>query len=90
MVEVFKTNVTSNHQARSLVNVIRYHLEDSKVNFDLEDCDRILRIESSQEIDADSIIKLLNGMGVIAEVLLDEPRNREASGEGRPFLLIIS
>lgn len=73
MVEVFKTNVTSNHQARTLVNVIQHQFDDYKVNFDLDDCDRILRIESSRKIEADPVIGLLKDLGVIAEILLDEP-----------------
>jgi hypothetical protein len=79
MVEVFKTNVTSNHQSRTLVDLIQGQFKDYKVNFDLDDCDRILRIESSQEIDPQPLIELLGEMGVMAEVLQDEP-----------FLLIIS
>jgi len=79
MVEVFKTNVTSIHQASALVDVIRYHFKHYKVNFDLDDCDRILRIESSRKIDPEPVLELLKDMGVTAEVLLDEP-----------FLLIIS
>jgi hypothetical protein len=73
MVEVFKTNVTSKHQARVLVDVIQYHFKDYRVNFDLEDCDRILRIESSQVIEPEPVVDLLKGMGIIAEILLDEP-----------------
>jgi hypothetical protein len=73
MVEVFKTNVTSDHQAKTLVSVIRYHFEGSKVNFDLDDCDRILRIEWSGTIVVEPVIELLKRMGVTAEVLLDEP-----------------
>jgi len=73
MVEVFKTNVTSNHQARVLVNLIQCQFDGYKVNFDLDDCDRILRIESSREINPQPVIELLTDMGVTAEVLLDEP-----------------
>ena len=73
MVEVFKTNVTSNHQARVLVEVIQYQFKDYKVNFDLDDCDHILRIESSRAIQPDPLVMFLKDMGVNAEVLSDEP-----------------
>lgn len=80
MVEVFKTNVTSEHQAKRLVGVIEGHFDGYKVNFDLEDRDRILRIEVQETIDANTLINLLKDMGVKAEVLPDEV-------EGFEFLL---
>jgi hypothetical protein len=73
MVEVFKTNVTSTHQARALVNEIQYHFRDYKVNFDLDDCDHILRIESLGIIEPHPVIAFLKNTGVYAEVLTDEP-----------------
>ena len=79
MVEVFKTNVTSIRRANNLADVIQQHFKDYKVNFDLDDCDHILRIESPHDVDAEHVIEFLKYIGVTAEVLLDEP-----------FLLIIS
>jgi len=73
MVEVFKTNVTNNHQAKNLVRVIQDQFKDYKVNFDLEDCDRILRVESARLIDKGPLINLLKNMGVRAQVLPDKP-----------------
>jgi hypothetical protein len=73
MVEVFKTNVTNNHHARTLVEIIESRFKEYRVNFDLDDCDRILRIESSRVIDPEPVIVLLGDLGVNAEVLTDEP-----------------
>ncbi|HZY79336.1 MAG TPA: hypothetical protein VFE50_07435 [Cyclobacteriaceae bacterium] len=70
MVEVFKTNVTSNHQAKQLVNLIEDYFDGYKVNFDLEDCDHILRVEADP-VEPNSLIGLLKNMGVRAEVLCD-------------------
>ncbi|MEI9917724.1 MAG: hypothetical protein WDO14_02860 [Bacteroidota bacterium] len=72
MVEVFKTNVTGIRHARVLADAIRYHFEDYKVNFDLGDCDHILRIESTQTIAIDALIIFLNNLGVEVELLADE------------------
>jgi len=72
MVEVFKTNVTSNHQARVLVGMIQDRFEGYRVNFDLEDCDHILRIEARKAIEVDVVIDMLKSMGVKAETLPDE------------------
>lgn len=47
MVEVFKTNVTSAAQAKKVVKMLRLHFPESHINFDLEDCDKVLRVEAS-------------------------------------------
>jgi hypothetical protein len=70
MVEVFKTNVTSKHQAKKLVALIEGHFEDYKANFDLDDCDHILRVATGQPlVEQQPMIMLLKEMGVVAEVL---------------------
>ncbi|MDB5149964.1 MAG: hypothetical protein JWQ57_3984 [Mucilaginibacter sp.] len=45
MVEVFKTNVQDPAEAAMLVGLLQKLITNSRVNFDLEDCDKILRIE---------------------------------------------
>lgn len=72
MIEVFKTNVTNNHQARVVVGMIQDRFEGYRVNFDLDDCDHILRIEATGVIEADTLITFLRDMGVKAETLPDE------------------
>lgn len=47
MVEVFKTNVKKPKQAKQVIAVLQQSLPGSKINFDLDDCDKILRIEGS-------------------------------------------
>lgn len=69
MVEVFKTNVEQPEQSESLINQIICHIPDGIVNFDLEDCDKILRVEAEQ-ISNETIIGLLNQNGFQAEVLI--------------------
>ncbi|HKO79171.1 MAG TPA: hypothetical protein VJU78_02200 [Chitinophagaceae bacterium] len=50
MVSVFKTSVSS----KKKVKMVKPHLDNlheiTKWNFDLHDCDNILRIESNEEI----------------------------------------
>jgi len=48
MVEVFKTNVTYQSQAQGLLTLLRQYFPKSKVNFDLDDCDKILRIQGDE------------------------------------------
>ena len=45
MVEVFKTNVQEISQANRLLALLHQHFPGSKITFDLEDCDKILRVE---------------------------------------------
>lgn len=73
MVEVFKTDVRNQRQANKLIDLIHNAFPEYEVNFDLEDCDRILRVKSStQLILAAPLIMLLYTAGHHAEVLPDD------------------
>lgn len=72
MVEVFKTNVTSERKARQVLHLINRKFPSYKVNFDLEDCDNILRIENKNgTLKIDDIVYFLLGKEVLVEILLD-------------------
>ncbi|PJJ48532.1 hypothetical protein [Hymenobacter chitinivorans] len=74
MVEVFKTNVRARRHARRLVEQIHQTFAQYRANFDLDDCDNILRVETSSDfIPAAELITLLRAAGFQAEVLPDEP-----------------
>ena len=85
MVEVFKTNVQEAVNARLLIRSIQRCFPDYNVNFDLDDCDRILRVKSSNGlVDPAPILNLLKAFGFEAEVLGDEiypPENACSSPE---------
>ena len=70
-IEVFKTNVDDLDQANWLVDQIERNFANCKVNFDLDDCDRILRVVFEGQIQSDLLIDLLNNAGCMAEVLPD-------------------
>jgi hypothetical protein len=73
MVEVFKTDVNETEHARILLHEINEKFTQYEVNFDLEDCDRILRVKNNNGIvDASALINLLKGFGYTAEVLADD------------------
>ena len=59
MIYVFKTSVKTKIQAKKLKPHIDKILPQAKWNFDLEDCDKILRIDSEENIVL-KIIDLLN------------------------------
>jgi hypothetical protein len=72
MVEVFKTNVNDRRHADMLLGQLHSLFTGYKVNFDLEDCDRILRIEyPGGDVQPAPVIDLLKGFGWRAEVLPD-------------------
>ena len=68
MVEVFKTNVDRSELADQVISRLRVHFPFSKINFDLEDCDKILRIEG-REVCSDTIIDLVKTSGFECEAL---------------------
>ncbi len=69
MIYVFKTSVLVENDVQSL----KPHLDElpqTQWNFDLEDCDKILRIDSSTEISEAIIVNILHVNGFDCEVLL--------------------
>ena len=49
-IEVFKTNVHEVAFAQRLVTLLATHFPGSKINFDMHDCDKILRVEGENLI----------------------------------------
>lgn len=73
MVEVFRTNVSDSHHANMLLDQIHRSFAGYKANFDLEDCDKILRVKCAAGfIQASYLVELLKDFGFHAEVLPDE------------------
>jgi len=64
MIEVFKTNVMQAQQAKKIIDLLLCYFPDCKINFDLEDCDKILRVEGCNFFSVD-IINFLKSIGFI-------------------------
>ena len=47
MIEVFKTNIENREEAERIRKLLLDQIPYSKVNFDLEDCDKVLRVEGT-------------------------------------------
>jgi hypothetical protein len=69
MVEVFKTNVMKQSQAKRILKMLKENFNGFKINFDLSDCDKILRLQG-KSISPEEIIKLVNANGYHCEVLV--------------------
>ena len=68
MVEVFKTNVQKKVQSKMLLSVLSEAFPSFKINFDLSDCDKVLRIEGDN-IEILPIMILVKENGFRCEVL---------------------
>ena len=68
MIEVFKTNVEQANDANSIVQLLLQHFPGSRVNFDLYDCDKILRVEG-KDFSIDKVMLLVHKSGFRCEVL---------------------
>ena len=73
MVEVFRTDVGDAEAAVRIVEALQDQCALYVANFDLEDCDRVLRVKCLVgDVDASEVIMLLTGLGFNAEILPDE------------------
>lgn len=68
MVEVFKTNVKDKSAADEIKNELLQIYPSGIIDFDLEDCDKILRVESDLFV-VKCITDVLLQRGFICEVL---------------------
>src|SRR5438105_168761 len=87
MVEVFKTNIKEWIHARIVLDTIHKTFNHYRANFDLEDCDKILRVECGTDfIHPGPLVDLVKGLGFQAEVLPDEePDAKTISGMNRDY-----
>ena len=77
MIEVFKTDVDEPKYADILVEHIQRIFYGYEANFDLQDCDRILRVKNvTGNVNTYRLIDMLNRFGFYAEVLQDECPHR--------------
>ena len=68
MVEVFKTNVQRKTQSKMLLCILSETFPSFKINFDLSDCDKVLRVEGNN-IETLPIMILVKEHGFQCEVL---------------------
>lgn len=67
-VEVFRTNVGGVRQASVVMAVIAGQFPSLRVNFDLSDCDRILRVEGLH-VQPEHIIEIVKERGFECQAL---------------------
>ncbi|NBL65586.1 methyltransferase type 11 [Flavobacterium sp. NST-5] len=68
IVEIFKTNVQNNKDANNIIVSFLNEYPCYKTNFDLEDEDKIFRVEATQkDIEIAGIIKSIQNLGYSCE-----------------------
>ena len=68
MVEIFKTNVDDHSKAQQVITLLNRHFPAFLINFDLHDCDKILRIKGDS-IPVCEIENLVSAHGFYCAVL---------------------
>ncbi|WP_428232560.1 hypothetical protein [Flavobacterium sp.] len=67
-IESYKTDVTTKEEASSIVVLLQFIISDCIMNFDLENSDRILRIETNRDI-KDMVYRVFNKQGFYCQKL---------------------
>jgi hypothetical protein len=68
MIEVFKTDIQKVSQAKKLIALLMSHFPGSRINIDLHDCDKVLRIEGGSFLPA-KVLTLVKENGFMCSVL---------------------
>lgn len=68
MIEVFKTNVQEKTDAGRLIALLTEQFPCCRINFDLWDCDKILRVEGN-DFKTNRIIEILESSGFSCSIL---------------------
>jgi hypothetical protein len=72
MVEIFRTNVNNRKLADRVLKTLRANLPAYRFNFDLDDCDRILRAQSEgAPIETTSVISIVKNHCIEISVFED-------------------
>jgi hypothetical protein len=61
-VEVFKTNVSDKHDALAIIRELTEIFPEGRVTFDLDDCDKILRV-ACRQVNRSEVITRVTGKG---------------------------
>jgi hypothetical protein len=70
-VEIYKTNVQEAIEASVILKMLLEHFSNYKINFDLSNCDRILRVEGAI-INIEKISFLVNNKNYECELIPDQ------------------
>ena len=64
MVEIFRTDVKNKRLAAEVVKALQSKFPECDFNFDLDDCDRILRVQSKGTVECIKVMELVKEYAV--------------------------
>lgn len=68
MVEIFRTNVHDMTHAEQIIDLLSSHFPSFMINFDLHDCDKILRVKG-ESIPVNEIVEIVSANGFHCSLL---------------------
>jgi hypothetical protein len=68
MVEIFKTNIQRKKLANYIIDLLSSHYPFFKINIDMKDCDKVLRVEG-HHVSCEEIINRLHSLNIQCQVL---------------------
>lgn len=67
-IEIFRTNIQNKRIAGKVLSELNRRFPNCKINFDLEDCDNILRVAGA-EFKIPELVETVTELGFICEIL---------------------
>ncbi|MFA5328555.1 MAG: hypothetical protein WC384_12255 [Prolixibacteraceae bacterium] len=67
-VEIFRTNIRNKKMAGRVLSELSRRFPDCEINFDLEDCDNILRVAGS-DFNIPELVETVTDLGFFCEIL---------------------
>ncbi|MCO6358060.1 hypothetical protein BXY85_0298 [Roseivirga pacifica] len=68
---IFKTNITDELRVRRVNALLAYNPEVMDWSVDLEDIDKVLRIEAEDQVQEAEVMEIVNSWGIKCEALED-------------------
>ena len=68
-IEIFRTTIQNSQAANAVTQCLQDHFPATRITIDLEDCDRVLRMEGPNLI-CEKIIEILSTAGYACEILV--------------------
>lgn len=68
MMELFKTNITEVKYSTQIIRKLNEKFTDYKINFDLEDCVKIIRVEG-ESINIKGIVDMAQRSNILLQIL---------------------
>lgn len=68
---IFKTDINTRQKANDLKRIFDHHPDVGVWSVDMEDVDKVLRIEATDDLSENEVIQLIRPHGISCEVLPD-------------------